>query len=606
MSHIGFVSSTCRLLLAWSGLLLAVSPGLAAAPPGLKELTPEVRTRLDRLAEKHPLDTLDQQKRNVAGNISLWALGHLALDPQDELEHAQAVHKQILEHERKLDTPEAAQRLLEKLLDKLPPHLKPDSFEYKLIVLDQPAANVFTLGGGFIYLSRPLLDALLPDKERGETALAFILANQLGHMGLLHTRHGWQSYELEQELQKGIELHVARPRLREILHTGVEAAGGHTKFLYSRRQMYEADLFAWQLCRNAGLPLDPAVDALRWLAVVDHPRLLRDADYRPDADGSEQKPPPALLRLRRLFMERDGSVDDREGTYGLFLWDAQRDSFERCGRQSVAAEDHPIVFVHGFRGSMQTFRDYLRAFADDRELSKRKLLVFRYPNNSSLGRCGQFLVNEMRRVVAAPEKAIFVCHSAGGLVFRWYAETRKRPFDRAILLSTPNEGTSLTSLKYLADLSALIDELKMNGPGALARMLPEGEGQIVYDVHADSLFLRYLGHNADLAKRYHVFSGEYLRPPQVLGIGVAIAAAKRVMTNRLLPRIESPVVRRQAARRVERWRLPVEISRGDLIVSVQSALLKDAGHSTRTALNHEAFKSDEQVIRDVIDSIRGK
>ncbi len=604
MSHIGIASFIYRFLLAGTGLFFIVAPELAAAPPSLKELTPEVRTRIDRLAETHPLDTLHQQKRNVAGDISLWALGHLALDPQDEFEHAHAVHKQILERERKLETPPAAQRILDKLLDKLPPHLKPEAFEYKLIVLDQPDANVFTLGGGFIYLSRPLLDALLTDQDRGETALAFILAHQLGHMGLLHTRHGWQSYELEQELQKGIELHVARPRLREILHTSVEAAGGHTKFLYSRRQMYQADLFAWQLCRNAGLALDPALDALRWLAVVDHPRLLSDPEHRPDSDDPEHEPPPALLRLRRLFMEREGSVDDKEGNYGLFLWDAQRDSFQRCGRQSIAAEDRPIVFVHGFRGSMRTFRDYLRAFAGDRELSRRKLLVFRYPNNSSLGRCGQFLVNEMRRVVAAPEKAFFVCHSAGGLVFRWYAETRKRPFDRAILLSTPNEGTSLTSLKYLADLGALIDELKMNGPGALTRMLPEGEGQIVYDVHAESLFLRYLGHNADLAKRYHVFSGEFLRPAQVFGIGAAIVAAKRIMANRLLPRIESPVVRRQAARRVERWHLPIEISRGDLIVSVRSALLKDAGHSTRTALNHEEFKSDERMIQDVIQSIK--
>ena len=71
-------------------------------------------------------------------------------------------------------------------------------------------------------------------------------------------------------------------------------------------------------------------------------------------------------------------------------------------------------------------------------------------------------------------------------------------------------------------------------------------------------------------------------------------------------RIDSPILRRQAMRRVERWHLPVEISRGDLIVSVRSALLKDAGHATRTALNHEQFKTDELVIRDVMDSILGK
>ncbi len=599
-------SASSRLLVLLCQLMLAVSSATAAAPSALKDLTPAVRGRIDHLAEQHPLDTLRQQRRNATGNISLWALGHLALDPEDEREHAQAIHKQILEHERKLETPPAAQRVLDKLLDKLPPHLKPEAFEYKLIVLDRADANVFTLGGGFIYVSRPLLDAVLSDKERGENALAFILAHQLGHMGLQHTRHGWQSLELEQELQKGIDMHIARPQLREALHTGVEAAGAHTKFLYTRRQTYEADLFAWQLCRNAGLSLDQGLDALRWLAIVDHPRLLSDEAYRPDADDTDRDTPPALLRLRRLFMERDGQVDDKEGKYGLFLWQPRGDTFQRCARQSIARDDRPIVFVHGFRGSMRTFRAFLKAFADDRELSRRKLLVFRYPNNASLGRCGQFLHNEMRRVVAAPEKAFFVCHSAGGLVFRWYAELRKQPFDRAILLSSPNEGTSVTALKYLADLSAFVDELKMNGPGALSRMLPEGEGQVVYDVHADSLFLRYLGHNADLAKRYHVFSGEYLRPGQVLALGVAITAAKRVMQNRLLPRIDSPVLRRQALRRVERWHLPVEISHGDLVVSVRSALLKDAGHASRTALSHEEFTTDEKVIQDVMESIRGK
>jgi pimeloyl-ACP methyl ester carboxylesterase len=604
MSRIDPVKSIPYLFLM--ALLLSVEIHAEAALPALKEFTPAARACIDRLAARYPLDTLDQQKRNATGNITLWALGHLALAPEDELEHAQAIHKEILKHERGVETPAAAQRVLGKLLDKLPPHLKPEAFEYKLIVLERKDANIFTLGGGFIYLTRPLLDAVLSDKERGETALAFLLAHQLGHIGLQHTRHGWQLYELEQELQKGIELHIERPRLRDALHTGVQAAGDRMKFLYTRRQMYEADLFAWELCRNTGLPLDPALDALRWLAVVDRPRLLSDEAYRPDENDSGREMPDALLRLRRVFMERDGLVDDKDDKYGLFVWDPRSDTFKRCGRQSIIADDRPIVFVHGFRGSMQTFRDYLPAFAEDRELSKRKLIVFRYPNNASLGRCGQFLHNEMRRAVVAPDKAFFVCHSAGGLVFRWYAETRKQPFDRAILLSTPNEGTSVTSLKYFADLSAFIDELKMNGPGALARMLPEGEGQVVYDVHEDSLFLRYLGHNADLAKRYHVFSGECLRPLQVIGLDAGIIAAKRIMTNRLLPRLDSPVLRRQALRRVERWHLPAEISRGDLVVSVRSALLKDAGHATRTALTHEGFSKDEKVIEDVMASIRGK
>ncbi len=255
---------------------------------------------------------------------------------------------------------------------------------------------------------------------------------------------------------------------------------------------------------------------------------------------------------------------------------------------------------------METFRDYLRFFAEQPELRERKLVVFRYPNNASLACCGLFLHNEMRRVIVAPEKAIFVCHSAGGLVFRYYAEVQKGPFERAILMVTPHEGTSLTSLKYLVDLTAFAEELQTGGPDALVRMLPEGHGQVIHDLAADSLFLRYLGHNAVLARRYHVFSGDYLTPLQVAALGTVIVAAKKVMKDRVLPKIDSPVLRRQALRRIDQWHLPREIVRGDLIVSVRSALLKDAGKATRTALNHEQFKTDEQVIRDVLESILGK
>ncbi len=49
-------------------------------------------------------------------------------------------------------------------------------------------------------------------------------------------------------------------------------------------------------------------------------------------------------------------------------------------------------------------------------------------------------------------------------------------------------------------------------------MMPEGDGEVIHDVHEDSLFLRYVGHNAELARRYHVFSGECLRRLQVVGL----------------------------------------------------------------------------------------
>src|SRR5262249_11668947 len=156
-----------RLPLALCGLALAAVPTAAVAPPNLKDLTPAVRTRIDRLAAQHPVDTLRQEKIKVAADLSLWALSHLALAPEDEFEHAQAVHKEILKRERVAIAPPAARRVFRKLLDNLSSHLKPDAFEFSLIVLDRDDTTAFTIGGGFVFVCRPLLDALLAAPEAG-------------------------------------------------------------------------------------------------------------------------------------------------------------------------------------------------------------------------------------------------------------------------------------------------------------------------------------------------------------------------------------------------------------------------------------------------------
>src|SRR5262245_44611898 len=141
-------SASVRLLLALCGFALAAAPARSAAPPGLTDLTPAVRTRIDHLAARQPLDTLRQEQLNVAGDISLWVLSRLALTPEEEFEHAQAAHKEILKRERIAIAPPAARRVFRKLLDNLPPHLKPDEFEFSLIALDHTDADAVTLGGG--------------------------------------------------------------------------------------------------------------------------------------------------------------------------------------------------------------------------------------------------------------------------------------------------------------------------------------------------------------------------------------------------------------------------------------------------------------------------
>src|SRR5262249_54178942 len=153
------------------------------------------------------------------------------------------------------------------------------------------------------------------DRRRGPAALAFILARELGHIGLEHCCRGWQRLAVEEELRQEVKGHKAG-WVRDVLQTGIVASGKLVHFLYSRDQEYEADLFALHLCRNAGLKPDEGLDGLRLLARLRHPDALTD----PRFDAAKVKPdttlgyyfsaaPDPLVRLRRLLMECRGEVD---------------------------------------------------------------------------------------------------------------------------------------------------------------------------------------------------------------------------------------------------------------------------------------------------------
>src|SRR5262249_24523990 len=136
----------------------------------------------------------------------------------------------------------------------------------------------------------PLLDELLQDPERGPAALAFVLAHELGHVARGHTRRGWQVVQVEAEINRGIRLLVEKESLRTLLQTCVASSGQLVQFLYAREQVYEADCFAWQLCRNAGLDTDHALDWLRRLAAEKYPGAPAG-----DADGPEGRRPASTL-----------------------------------------------------------------------------------------------------------------------------------------------------------------------------------------------------------------------------------------------------------------------------------------------------------------------
>src|SRR5262249_32076056 len=162
-----------------------------------------------------------------------------------------------------------------------------------------------------------------------------------------------------------------------------------------------------------------------------------------------------------------------------------------------------------------------------------RLLCFRYPNNQGLAPSGEFLAREMARVVRSPDRAVFVCHSAGGLVFRDYAERKGSAFDRAIFLGTPHGGSSVIRFKFLLDAwKGAQGFLKVNPLDALSvgpvveAVAAEGQGEIGHDLEPDSLFLRYLGEESKFVDRYAIVHGRLWKRTNPVLDGLAKVAAR--------------------------------------------------------------------------------
>jgi hypothetical protein len=598
--------------LAWLALffLLSVPRADSASPPARAwPLDEAARRRLDQVALRQPLEGPAEEKVNVAGAFPAWLLSRLDLPVGEEVRRSRLAHAELVQRQPARLGPAAALRVLDRLVRQLPAYQRPAGLRFSLTLLEGDTA-AGTPGGGFLVLPADLVDLLGPGGDRAEAALAFLLAREMAHVTLGHCRRGWQLLTLEDEMRKGL-LKLDPGSWRDALETKVQTTGDAVHFLYSRSQEYKADLFALHLCRNAGFPLDGALDGLRLLAALTHPGAAGGDGPPPGPAGKERVcryyrslAADPLVRLKRLLMERDGAVEPGD-EFGLFAYDRAGRTLVRCRPGGVGRGERPIVFLHGMHGSKTSFAAYLEHFSQEKALAGRPLLVFRHPGNGSLARSALFLSRQVRGVIAEPARTTFICHSAGGLVFRFYAEKLGGAFDRAVILATPHAGSDLTRLKYLADVQEFLGfSLRFGLTEGIARTLAEGRGEIGLDLHPDSLFLRYLGHDRRLAGRYHVFYGEWLRPVQALALQGTFEALRKQLRQRLaLAPLAEGLLRHEAERLVASLVLPPEVLRGDVIVSAASARLPGAARTTRLRLRHLAFRWDPEAIRLVLESV---
>jgi hypothetical protein len=211
------------------------------------------------------------------------------------------------------------------------------------------------------------------------------------------------------------------------------------------------------------------------------------------------------------------------------------------------------------------------------------------------------LTREVARTVHKPEKASFICHSAGGLVFRYYAEKKKGAFNKTVLLGVPNAGSEMTPLKFLVDLLAFAGNLVDGLPEAIRATARDGRGHLTPDVKPDSLFLRYLGRDERVVKRYHVIYGKFLPTRRTASLHWSFLAARIAARQLIRETVPSPLTRRLAIRLIDGLRLTDEVLDGDLVVSVDSARLDGASQTTGTRLAHQQLKADRDLMRQVAD-----
>ena len=123
--------------------------------------------------------------------------------------------------------------------------------DFHITVVAAPYANAFALPGGFVFITRPLLD--LCDHDRDE--IAFFLGHEIGHILRGHAKDHLTANAFLKAVTS--RLPVAGQMLREVVGKG-----------YSRTMELEADREAARLASAAGFDPRAPIRALRRLSQV--------------------------------------------------------------------------------------------------------------------------------------------------------------------------------------------------------------------------------------------------------------------------------------------------------------------------------------------------
>jgi pimeloyl-ACP methyl ester carboxylesterase len=589
---------------------------VARAEPPRRSFTLDQRRCIDDNALWSPREKLDPARIEAPGSVLEWLVVHTPLPAEEERRRADEEYRQFVAKFRSSEPPAPAQAIFDQLAARLPVRMLPWKDPLRLSTAEDLEPSVRQIGAGNVFVDRAWLEAVLADQGTGRDQLAFAVASELGHACLGHSRRRMQRAWLEEELQKDAERKSNdREKTLEILKN-LRGVGALLEHVYTREEEFQADLFAIHLCRNAGFDVENCLDAVRAAAVQSDRGLLAEPPSRSGSPPVEPEvqpqtgreavtlaqPPPAAHRLRRLRLELDGLLFG--DNFGLFEFIRETMSFRRAADASVPADARAVVCIHGMESNREVYRPLFDRLAADDAAAQTRLFVFQYPNDDSLARSGRALERELRRVFASMQQTDFVCHSAGGLVFRYYAEARGGEFRRTIFLGTPHGGSNLARLRRLLEAVQFVGDLNLGYDQALQAAILDGRGQMTFDLEPDSLFLGHLNRPRDNLHRdrYVIHRGRAFTRTRALLLQAAVDSARTALARSLGKR-EDSTLRKFGLAATDVLVMPPEIADGDLCVRSDSALLEGVEQVTTHSLKHTALPRDADVISRVLQQL---
>ena len=193
------------------------------------------------------------------------------------------------EKEAKIDRDDAVAALLDEITTALAACVKNKQRKFTIKALLLPEPNALAMPGGFIYITRPLIELCAdPASNSLRDELAFILGHEMGHVVRGHAMQRMVNSTLVNTATRAVP--IGGPVGRMVLNAGTQALSA----AYSQDHEFEADAFGLRLARAAGFDEHAAILMMKRLQQLggEHPE---------DSLGSYfASHPPFTARIREL------------------------------------------------------------------------------------------------------------------------------------------------------------------------------------------------------------------------------------------------------------------------------------------------------------------